>query len=69
MHVRHLPCVVLVDIFCKIEVASIVDLDKGSWFVLNMLLRSCDFLLVNYGAMVFLGTIKPLNLDERLSNS
>ena len=44
MHTRHLSCVVLVDIFCKIEVVSVIDLDEGSWFVLtNLLLRSCDF--------------------------
>ena len=43
MHTRHLSCVVLVDIFCKIEVVSVVDLDEGSWFVLtNLLSRSCD---------------------------
>ena len=43
MHTRHLSCVVLVDIFWKTEVVSVADLDKGSWFVLNTLLRSCDF--------------------------
>ena len=47
VHTRHLSSVVLVDIFWKIEVVSVVDLDKGSWFVLNTLLRSCNFFPVN----------------------
>ena len=34
---------VFVDIFWKIEVVSVVDLNKGSWSVLNTLLRNCDF--------------------------
>ena len=56
VHTRHLTCVVLVDIFWKLDVVFVVDLDKGSWFVLNTLLRSCNFFPVNYGAMVFPGT-------------
>ena len=47
VYTRHLSCVILVDIFWKIEVVPIVDLDKGSSFVLNTLLRSCDFPHVN----------------------
>ena len=43
MHTRHFSCAVFVDIFWKIEVVSVVDLDKVSWFVLNTLLRNCDF--------------------------
>ena len=56
MHTRHLSCVVLVDIFWKIEVVSVVDLDKGSWFVLNTLLRSCDFFPHKLGCDDFPGT-------------
>ena len=40
---NYLSCVVLFDIFWKIEVVSVVDLDKGVWFVLKTLLRSCNF--------------------------
>ena len=43
VHIRHLSNVVLVDIFWKIDVVSVVDLDTGNWLVLNTLLRSCDF--------------------------
>ena len=35
-------------IFWKIEVVSVVDLDKGSWFVLNTVLRSYDFFLLYF---------------------
>ena len=43
VHTRHFSCVVFVDIFWKIELVSVVDLNKGSWSVLNTLLRNCDF--------------------------
>ena len=44
---RHLSSVVLVDIFWKIKVVSVVDLDKRSRFLLNILLKSCNFIPLN----------------------
>ena len=55
----HLSCVVLVDIFWKIEVVSVVDSDKESWFVLieYAVMELRFFSPVNQGAMVFSGTV------------
>ena len=56
VHTRHLSCMVLVDIFWKIELVSVVDLGRGNWFVLNRLLGNCDFFLRKLGCDGFLWT-------------